>query len=556
MIRLAAAAAELLRRRRSRRSLAEYARSIEIPGSPADPADPETEAFRPVETALARHHQLICDEVQKCIETYQGRLMLFLPPGSAKSTYATVVGSTWMMGRYPGSRTIITGYSDDIAGKQSRKARSICRQKRFAGIFGGARLQSDQRAVSEWAISNGSELMSAGIIGGITGNRADLIVIDDPVKNSEEADSDTDREKKFDEYTFSVLTRLKPGGSLILIMTRWHEDDLAGRILPENYDGRSGDVVCQDGQTWRVLNIPAKSEHIDDPLGRAIGEYLWAEWFSPQHWAQWEHNTKPAARRAWAALCQQRPRPEEGIAFNRADARWYSKIRADLPPPGTPGYGTRDNPCGPPKMVRRFGASDYATLESDKADRTEHGVVGVDSGGRFIFEHWWSGQKETDKSIGAFIGIVQMFKKAARSAHAIIRWWNEGGTIDKAIKPAINRAMVEAIPHGTGFVPLEQLPSISDKGAKLLSFHARYAANLCYFPVEDAWSDEVIDQLVGFGALRYDDKADVCGLIGRGIDKMGNQSLPAADERAPGLKPFSVAWLEYEEPKQPTVRYY
>lgn len=555
LVRLAAAAAELLRRRRARNSLAEYARSIEIPGSPLDPEDAECEAFRTVETALAQHHLLICDEVQRCIETYSGLLMLFFPPGSAKSTYATVVATTWAMGKFPDSRTIITGYGADIAEKQSRRARSICKQLRFKSIWHGAQLQSDQRAVNEWKLSNNSEMLAAGILGGVTGNRADLIVIDDPVKNQEEADSETDREKKYDEYINSVLTRMKPGCSLILIMTRWHEDDLAGRILPEGYGGESGDILCQDGQVWRVINVPAKAELPDDPLGRKVGEYLWPQWFRATHWAKWELNKR--AKRTWAALFQQRPRPEEGIAFNRGDAKWYDPTKPNLPPPGTPGYGTRDNPCGPPVVVRRFGASDYATLEEAKADKSEHGVAGIDHQGNMIFEHWWSGQKETDKSIEAFIEIVQLFKNYPRSAQGIIKWWNEGGTIDKAIKPAINRAMRESKPHGTGFVPIEAMPSIKDKGTKLLSFHARYAAGSTYWPINQPWADEVIDQLVGFGAVRFDDKADVCGLLGRGIDQMGDQALPAVNERKEGLKPFTKAWImSGSEQKAPEVRYF
>lgn len=309
------AAAELLRRQRARFSLAEYSQSIEIPGTPIR-SEEDTEMFRPIETRIALHHLVMMQAIERTIINPGGRLMLFLPPGSAKSTFASVVAPTWAMGKFAGHRLILGSYATTIATKQSRKARAICRQEAYMSLWNERpRLTDDQRAVDEWSLSNGSEFMAAGMLAGITGNRANGVILDDPVANREQADSPTIREKIYSEYIDTVLTRLLPGGYIILVMTRWHEEDLAGAILPADYNGESGSIACRDGQTWEVLSIPAEAERQDDPLGRKPGEMLWPEWFKKEHWAQWRDN--PRAARTWSALYQQRPAPFTGIYFSR-----------------------------------------------------------------------------------------------------------------------------------------------------------------------------------------------------------------------------------------------
>jgi predicted phage terminase large subunit-like protein len=190
-----------------------------------------------------------------------------------------------------------------------RRTRSIVKQKRYAGIF-GASLAQESQAAQEFALTNGSEYMACGILGGVTGNRANGIIIDDPIKGREQANSETVRAKTWDAYEDDLKTRLIPGGWIVIIQTRWHQDDLAGRILPEGWNGESGKILCKDGNHWEVLCLQAKCEVENDPLGRAQGEYLWPEWFDRRHWAQFEQNI-----RTWAALYQQRPTPLDGDLF-------------------------------------------------------------------------------------------------------------------------------------------------------------------------------------------------------------------------------------------------
>jgi hypothetical protein len=289
------AAAELLRRQRARSSLVEFSQAIDVPGVPImdepDEEDPNTgllknrfEAkpvhYTPVEQRVALHHLLIMQALQRCIETPRGRLMIFAPPGSAKSTYASVLAPAWAMGRKKNTQIILGSYGTSIAAKQSRKVRSIVRDPLYTSLWNEKpKLLDDQRAVDDWQLSNGSSMMAAGLLAGITGNRADGIIIDDPVANREQADSPTIREKIYNEYIDTAMTRAKPNMWAILIQTRWSEEDLAGMILPADYAGESGSIKCRDGQVWQVLSIPARAERDNDVLGRKVGDYLWPEWF-------------------------------------------------------------------------------------------------------------------------------------------------------------------------------------------------------------------------------------------------------------------------------------
>jgi predicted phage terminase large subunit-like protein len=518
------AVAELLRRQRSQISLAEYARSIDIPGAPAS-ADPENEQFRSVETSLQDHHLLFLNKAQACIEKPSGRLMVFCPPGSAKSTYLSIVTPAWCLAKWPGYRVILASYASDIAEKHSRRCRAVCRQEEHVSIWPDQpELRIDQRSVGSWALSNGSEFMAAGLLAGITGNRADLVIIDDPVKGREEADSPTVQKKTADEYRDSVMSRLKPNASVIIIQTRWNENDLAGGLLPEDYDGRSGPVLCRDGQVWEVVNLPAECERPDDPLGRKAGEFLWPDWFPEDHWLQRKND--PQGQRTWASLYQQRPTAGDGIEFKREWFKWYDPD------------AERDSERGLPKDLTIYAASDYATKQ-DKGDFTEHGIWGIDAKGDLWVLDWWFGQKTTDITIAQ---KIQMIRKFRILGTPIMKWWHEGGPIGNAIMPAVGKAMREA----KQYCVMQDLTSIQNKAVKLASFQARAASGTVHWPTGRPWATRAVDQLCGFPAARYDDAADVCGLIGRGIDEMSNPHIPSKKTK-PSLVPFSVAWLTYQE---------
>lgn len=522
------AARELLRRRLCQSSFPHFLLYADIPGCPPAQAPPVEmlDALGGPEGLLPAHHHFIATNIQETMARPFGRLMIMAPPGSAKSSL-TVAAAAWAMGRWPGEPLIYTSYGSTLAERQSRRIQGACKNPSYRVLWDETpTVEKDSAA--DWHLSNGSTMYAAGIMAGLTGNRARGAIVDDPVAGREEADSAQIRQKTLDGYQDDLLTRLKPDAWLIFIMTRWHQSDLAGSILPDDYDGRTGYVKCKDGLEWFVISIPAKAERTDDPLGRAPGEYLWPEYMSVQHWHLYEKAEGREAQRRWSSLFQQRPTPDGAGAFTRDMFNWYS-------------------PGELPLQLTKLGASDFAVTEGG-GDFTEHGVFGLDHGGNLWGLDWWSGQTTTDKSIDAFLDLVVK--------HQVPYWYNEAGVIDKAVRPAINKRMRERANSGEKcYTTVQSLPSGKDKVAKCQSFQARAASGGVYLPKGAPWAEKLVDQLCALPAGRYDDAADVAGLIGRAIDKVPNASVPAA-EKPRGIKPFSVAWLEYEQPRpEAEVRY-
>ena len=233
----AAAAAELLLRRREiRRSLAEWARHV---------------GFEP-----AAHHLLLIDRLEKVARGELKRLAVFMPPGSAKSTYSSILFPPWFLANAPGKSLIAASHSVDLAEKFGRRVRGLITER---GPVLGVELSPDSQAAGRWALTSGSEYLAAGVGTGILGFRADGVVIDDPIRSREEAWSERARESTWEWYRADLLTRLRPGGFVVLVCTRWHESDLAARALNDS--------------DWGVISLPAEAKD-GDPLGRAPGESL------------------------------------------------------------------------------------------------------------------------------------------------------------------------------------------------------------------------------------------------------------------------------------------
>lgn len=523
----AQASIEMLRRDRAYDSLVGYAEYIRIPGAPISETDEEG-IYEEVGTGIAPHHRLFMRKIQECMETPFGRLMIFSAPGTAKSTYATVVGATWYIGKYPGKKIILASYGSELAEKHGKRAKSIIKQDEYFNVF-GTRLKDDTRAAAMWALENGSEYMSGGILSGMTGNRADGLICDDPVKNREAADSPVVRATTKSAYDDDLDSRLLNGAWEIIIQTRWHPEDLAGSILPEDYAGESGPVLCRDGQVWEIVNLPAECEFADDPLGRPIGDgnggvpgsMIWGEYYEPRHW-----DMKRAKKRTWAALYQQRPRIDEDSVFNAEWLKWYK-------------------PGEEPKRMRMFLASDYAVTEDTKADFTEHGVAGVDEHGDLWLCDWSFGQWELDKGVEEKLRLADKWR--------IRRGYGEVGVIRRAYEPFLRRMQKERrgkqgcthSPH----LSIEYLPHIGDKPAKFQAFKSMASSGKVHI-LESPWGRRLEQQLSVFPDSRYkDDGVDVCSLFGRAVDQMTWARPETIEEKKTGLKFGSWDWLTWDSSK-------
>lgn len=492
MVEAAVAADELLRRRRARASLPEYSRQIVIPGAPVS-EDPEEWRFKPIETALAAHHLLLMETLQRISETSGGRVMVFMPPGAAKSTYTSVVFPTWCMGRSQ-SQIILGSYATDLARKHGKRARQIAGSQEYREIF-GTTLRKDSTAANEWALDNGSEYMAAGLLAGLTGNRADGLLIDDPVAGRQEAESQAISDAVWNAYNDDARTRLKPHGWRAIVQTRWHENDLAGRILPENWNGESGRILCRDGHWWEVICLPAIADRSDDPLGRKIGEGLWPEWFPLSHWEEFKFPP-----RSWLSLYQQKPTAQEGDFFKR---EWFEPYRyTDLP-----------------KHMTVYMTGDFA-VTADDGDFTDIGVFGVDEHDGVYVLDWWYGQTSADVWVKALVARARMWNPL---------WFvGETGPIRRAVEPLLKKEM-EQQKH---YVATEWL-SGGDKASNARSFQGLASVGKIHFPRTE-WAERVIDQLMRFPGGRYDDAVDACGLFGRFIDRTWKADVPK--------EPRPVSW--------------
>lgn len=268
-----------------------------------------------LDVSPARHHLLLIDALESVERGEIDILIVCMPPGSAKSTYGSVAFPAWYLGRHPGRCVIAASHTLELAERFGRRVRNIVGGTEHAQAFPGTGLSADSTAAGRWDTRQGGEYFAAGVGGSVTGRRADLAIIDDPVKSREDADSETIREKQWAWWRDDMSTRLKPGAAVVLIMTRWHEDDLGGRLIAD---------LKQSSQRVQVLSLAMEATD-NDPLGRAVGEPLWPEWFTPQM-------IEAAKRepRTWTALYQQQPRPIGGGEFKIEWMSYWRKQPATL----------------------------------------------------------------------------------------------------------------------------------------------------------------------------------------------------------------------------------
>jgi predicted phage terminase large subunit-like protein len=254
-------------------------------------------------------HEKICAKLEDVESGKCKRLIMQIPPRHGKSRTVSETFPSYYISKHPDRKIILTSKDDLLATRfgllNRRKVEEYGRD-----LFGvGIRLGSAAKTIWQLNKPHTGEVLSVPIMGGVTGSGANLMIIDDPVKNREEADSQTMRDKLWDEWQNTLRTRLEKDAAVIVIMTRWHEDDLAGRLL------------AQGG--WELLSIPCIAED-NDPLGRAIGEPLCPELGFGVEWAR--QTEKDVGSRTWNALYQQRPAPQEGGMFKRNWFKRYDKL--------------------------------------------------------------------------------------------------------------------------------------------------------------------------------------------------------------------------------------
>lgn len=418
---------------------------------------------------------MIADHLEAVARGDIDRLMINMPPRHGKSELASRRFPAWFLGQQPSKSIIAASYNSDLATDFGRQVRNILATPEYKMLF-DTELAEDSRAANRWNTSDGGGYVAAGVGTAITGRGADILLIDDPLKDREEADSELQRDKVWDWYTSTAYTRLAPGGRVIVIQTRWHEDDLTGRLLEEEKTG---------GDKWVKLELPAIN---------AQGEALWPD-FYPLPVLERYRSVLPG--RDWSALYQQQPTPDEGDYFKREWFRYYS---------------------APPKHLRIYGASDYA-VTAKGGDYTVHVVAGIDPDDDLYILDVWRAQTESNHWIETFIDLIARWKP--------LKWAEEQGQIVKSLGPFIDKRMRER----RIYCAREQMTSVADKPTRSRAFQARAAMGKVYLPHNAPWVEDFMSELLMFPAGKHDDQVDAIGLVGRMLDTMVGGRVPKAPGR-------------------------
>ena len=260
-----------------------------------------------------RHHKVMAKKFQEIAEGKIKRLIINMPPRHTKSEFASFLLPAWFLGKYPGKKIIQTSNTAELAVGFGRKVRNLVDSEQYAKIFPNVNLRSDSKAAGRWATNAGGEYFAIGVGGTVTGKGADLLIIDDPHSEQEAALASTSPEifdKVYEWYTSGPRQRLQPGGSIVVVMTRWSKKDLTGRIIQSSVDKEGND-------DWEVIDFPAILPS---------GNPLWPEFWSLEELLALQSEL-PAGK--WNAQYQQSPTSEEGAIVKR---EWWKIWEPDRPP--------------------------------------------------------------------------------------------------------------------------------------------------------------------------------------------------------------------------------
>ena len=262
---------------------------------------------------LGWHIDLIAKKLEAVERGEIKRLMIFVPPRHSKSLVSSQLFPAWYLGRDPTKQIIATTYGDDLARDFGRKVRNIMIESEYKFIFPEVSLAEDSQAIGKFNTNQDGIYIATGIGGAITGRGADLLLIDDPVRNRKDADSEVIRENIWEWYTSTARSRLMPNGAIVIIQTRWHKDDLSGRLLKQMSEGK--------GEQWEIIDLPAIANRNEEH--RKEGDPLW-----PEMWSLEELQKTRAAigEREWYCLYQQTPMDPENQIFHAEYFRYYEQL--------------------------------------------------------------------------------------------------------------------------------------------------------------------------------------------------------------------------------------
>ena len=385
-----------------------------------------------------------------------------MPPRHGKSMTVTETFPSWFIGKCPDKRVIEVSYNNEFAEKFGRRNRSKIEE--FGKEIFGIEVSRENRNATNWSIhGRRGGMLSSGIGGRITGEGADLLIIDDPVKNRAEADSITYRDRFWDEWQNTLLTRLQPGAAVIIILTRWHEDDIVGRLLARDNMGE-----------WLLLNMPAIAEDDGDILGRSVGEALWPEHGYCEEWA--EKMKKDVGSRTWESLYQGRPSAAEGTIFQR---EWWK-------------HYTNSPSIEAPHMDEIIQSWDMTFKDSESNDYVVGQVWGKLGADRYLLD-----QVRGRMDFPATLKAIRTLKGKWQDTRAIyVEDTANGPAVIATLKHDI-QGLIPVKPEGGKIVRAQAVTAQIEAGNVYLP-QAKYAP----------WLDEFLTECTTFPSGKNDDQVD------------------------------------------------
>src|SRR5579863_55111 len=399
------------------------------------------------------HIRLIADKLEAVEQGTIRRLMLFLPPRHGKSLLSTQFLPAWYLGRHPDRFVISASYGQDLADDFGRKVRNLIADPLHAALFPECRLSGDSASMRRFGLTAGGSYYAAGRGGPITGRGAHLLLVDDPLKDADEARSETIRGGLHEWYGSVAYPRLQPGASIIVVQTRWHMDDLAGWLLREHVE-----------EGWDVVSLPAIAECDGD--FRHEGEALWPEAYPL---TVLEQIRQAVGSAAWASLYQQRPAAAEGAVFKRA---WFEQ-RYTVPP----------------KFSRIVQSWDCAFKTGRENDFSVCSTWGAAENGFYLL-HGWRARVE--------------FPELKRRLVELVREWNPTAILVE--DAASGQSLVQEL-RSTA-LPILPIKPDGDKVSRASAVTPLIESGRVYLPESANWLTDFLDELAAFPVGVHDDCVD------------------------------------------------
>ena len=401
------------------------------------------------------HHQHIADELTNIARSSKGRLIVNMPPRHTKSEFASFLYPAWYIGKFPKKKIMQVSHNAELAGRFGSKVRNLIDSPEYKQIFGDVKLREDSKAKGRWETNHGGEYFAAGVGGSITGRGADLLIIDDP-HTEQDSLSDSAMERAYDWYNSGPRQRLQPGGSILLVMTRWAQDDLTGRLLKAQSEPKA--------DTWKLIEFPAILES---------GNPVWPEYWSKEELEAVKASITP---RNWNAQYMQDPVAEEGAIIKRD---WWIPWKGEVP-----------------SLKHVIQSYDTAFSKKETADYsaiTTWGVFEPTEGDTCLI------LLDAEKGRWDFPEL----KAVAFEAY---KYWEPESVVVEA--KASGQSLIQEL-RRAGIPVMDFVPSRGkDKHSRVNACAPVFESQNVYFPEGAHFADEVIEECAAFPCAQHDDYVD------------------------------------------------